>query len=81
MFILDEINSEQFEMILSNVCLLITTGTREVVGSALSFIKVIITSFFNDLMPHLSTIVCIIIILYIFIYVHVSNKNFLIFNM
>lgn len=47
-------------MILSNVCLLITTGTREVVSSALSFIKVIITSFSNDLLPHLSTIVCII---------------------
>lgn len=56
----EEINSEQFETILSNVCLLITTGTREVVGSALSFIKVIITSFSNDLLPHLSTIVSII---------------------
>lgn len=59
---LDEINSEQFEMILTNICLLITTGTREVVSSALSFIKVIITSFSNDLLPHLSTIVCIIYI-------------------
>lgn len=59
LFVLDDINSEQFEMSLSNVCLLITTGTREVVSSALSFIKVIITSFFNDLMPHLSIIVCI----------------------
>jgi len=56
-FILDEINSNQFETILSNICLLITTGTREVVSSALSFIKVIITSFSNDLMPYLSTIV------------------------
>lgn len=62
LFILGEINSEQFETILSNICLLITTGTREIVGSALSFIKVIITSFFDDLYPHLSTIVCIIII-------------------
>lgn len=59
----EEINSEQFETILSNVCLLITTGTREVVGSALSFIKVIITSFSNDLLPHLSTIVSIIVLL------------------
>lgn len=49
-------------MILSNICLLITTGTREVVSSALSFIKVIITSFSNDLLPHLATIVCIICI-------------------
>lgn len=61
MFISEEINSEQFETILSNICLLITTGTREVVGSALSFIKVIITSFSNDLLSHLSTIVSIII--------------------
>ncbi|XP_060843061.1 RRP12-like protein [Rhopalosiphum padi] len=52
----NEINSDQFETILSNICLLITTGTREVVNSALSFIKVIITSFSNDLMPYLSTI-------------------------
>lgn len=57
MFILDEINSVQFETILSNICLLITTGTREVVSSALSFIKVMITSFSSGLMPYLSTIV------------------------
>jgi len=56
-FILDEINSVQFETILSNICLLITTGTREVVSSALSFIKVMITSFSSGLMPYLSTIV------------------------
>lgn len=61
MFILDEINSEQFERILCNVCLLITTGTREVVSSALSFIKVIISSFYNELSPYLSTVVRIII--------------------
>ncbi|XP_008183768.1 RRP12-like protein isoform X2 [Acyrthosiphon pisum] len=52
----DEINSIQFETILSNICLLITTGTREVVSSALSFIKVMITSFSDGLMPYLSTI-------------------------
>ncbi|XP_022172679.1 RRP12-like protein isoform X2 [Myzus persicae] len=52
----DELNSTQFETILSNICLLITTGTREVVSSALSFIKVMITSFSDGLMPYLSTI-------------------------
>lgn len=63
MFVLDEINSEQFGRTLSNICLLITTGTREVVSSAISFIKVIITSFYNELSPHLSLVVCIIIII------------------
>lgn len=47
-------------MIVNNVCLIITTGTREVVNAGLSFIKVIIASFFNDLMPQLPNIVCII---------------------
>lgn len=61
--ILGEINSEQFETILSNICLLLTTGTREVVSSALSFIKVIISSFFDNLYPHLSTIVRIIMLI------------------
>jgi ribosomal RNA-processing protein 12 len=53
----NEINSDQFEIIVNNICLLTTTGTREVVSCALSFIKVIVTSFSNDLMPQLSTII------------------------
>lgn len=60
--VLDEVSSEQFEMIVNNICLLLTTGTREVVNAGLSFIKVIIASFSNDLMPQLPNIVCIIII-------------------
>lgn len=62
MFVLDEITSDQFERTLSNVCLLITTGTREIVSSALSFIKVIISSFYNELSPYLPIVVRIIII-------------------
>lgn len=62
MFLLDEISLEQFETIVSNICLLITTGTREVVGSSLSFMKVIISSYSNHLEPQLPMIVCIIII-------------------
>lgn len=62
MFLSDEINLEQFETIVSNICLLITTGTREVVGSTLSFMKVIISSYSNHLKTQLPMIVCIIMI-------------------
>ncbi|XP_050436764.1 RRP12-like protein [Adelges cooleyi] len=51
------ISSNQLEVTISNICLLVTTGTREVVSSALSFFKVIIASYSNDLLPHLSSIV------------------------
>lgn len=57
MFVLGNIELLQFEVIVSNICLLITSGTREVVASALSFIKVIISSFSNDLMSQLPTVV------------------------
>ncbi|VVC28769.1 Hypothetical protein CINCED_3A003974 [Cinara cedri] len=52
-----EINPSQFEVILSNVCLLLTTSTRQIVSCALSFIKVITSSFYNKLLPYLSKVV------------------------
>lgn len=48
------------KMVLENVCLLMTSHTREIVASALSFIKMFLTSFsYDTVAPEVSLIVSI----------------------
>lgn len=49
------------KIVLENVCLLLTTPTREVVGSALSFIRMFLTSFPHDTVaPEVAFIVSVL---------------------
>jgi ribosomal RNA-processing protein 12 len=58
---LDSMSMDLVKMVLENVCLLMTTRTREIVGSALSFIKMFLTSFSYDTVapevPHIVSII------------------------
>ena len=54
----DYMTIEVVRMVLENMCLLLTTATREIVSSALSFVKMFITSFcFDDVAQDVPTIV------------------------
>jgi hypothetical protein len=58
---LDSMPVDLVKMVLENVCLLMTTRTREIVSSALSFIKMFLTSFsYDTVAPEVSHIVSII---------------------
>jgi hypothetical protein len=49
------------KIVLENVCLLLTTHTREIVGSALSFIRMFLTSFpYDTVAPEVAFIVSIL---------------------
>lgn len=49
------------KVVLENVCLLLTTHTREIVGSALSFIRMFLTSFpYDTVAPEVTFIVSIL---------------------
>jgi hypothetical protein len=58
---LDVMSIDLVKMVLENVCLLMTTHTREIVGSALSFVQMFLTSFSYDVVaPEVSHIVSIL---------------------
>jgi hypothetical protein len=59
---LDSMSMDLVNMVLENICLLMTTHTREIVGSALSFIQMFLTSFpYDAVEPEVSHIVSILI--------------------
>jgi len=58
---LDSMSMDLVKIVLENVCLLLTTHTREVVGSALSFIRMFLTSFpYDTVAPEVAFIVSVL---------------------
>lgn len=54
----DSMSMDLVKIVLENVCLLLTTHTREIVGSALSFIRMFLTSFpYDTVAPEVAFIV------------------------
>jgi hypothetical protein len=57
----DSMSVDLVKIVLENVCLLMASHTREIVASALSFIKMFLTSFSYDcIAPEVSLIVSIL---------------------
>lgn len=57
----DSMPLDLVKIVLENICLLLTSHTRETVASALSFIKMFLTSFLYDTVaPEVSLIVSIL---------------------
>ena len=58
---LDSMSMDLVKIVLENVCLLLTTHTREIVGSALSFIRMFLTSFpYDTVAPEVAFIVSVL---------------------
>jgi len=58
---LDSMSMDLVKIVLENVCLLLTMHTREVVGSALSFIRMFLTSFpYDTFAPQVAFIVSVL---------------------
>ena len=58
---LDSMSMDLVKIVLENVCLLLATQTREIVGSALSFIRMFLTSFpYDTVAPEVAFIVSVL---------------------